>query len=57
MEEMSKKEEEALKGMMRSMLVFRPEERVSMAEVMDSAWMKEWALPDLELARRHWSEA
>lgn len=57
MEEMSEREEEALLGMMRSMLVFRPEARVSVAEVMGSAWMKEWALPDLELVKAHWSEA
>lgn len=57
MEEMSEREEETLLGMMRSILVFQPGERGSMAEVLNSAWMKEWALPDLELARTNWSEA
>lgn len=56
MEEMCERKEEALLGMMKLILVFRPAKRISMAEILNSAWMKEWAFPDLELARTHWSE-
>lgn len=42
---------------MEGMIVFRPGERTSAAEVARSEWMVKWALPDLEIARRHWSEA
>jgi hypothetical protein len=33
---------------MGSMLEFRPEDRISAKEVLESAWMKKWANPVLE---------
>ncbi|KAM0325452.1 hypothetical protein ACHAQA_007439 [Verticillium albo-atrum] len=56
MEAMSGPEEQALLAMFKSMLKFQPEDRASAEEVTRSAWMKQWALPDLELARREWNE-
>lgn len=53
-EAMSEREEEALLAMLKPMLVFRPEERVSAADVLRPAWVQEWAAPDLEMARKHW---
>jgi len=56
MEAMCEQEEEALLAMLKSMLIFRPERRASAAEVLRSEWVKKWAVPDLELARRQWRE-
>ncbi|KAF6805446.1 protein kinase [Colletotrichum sojae] len=38
----------AIMDLMRGMLKFRPEERLTMEEVLKSRWMVQWALPQLE---------
>ncbi|KAJ0418441.1 kinase-like protein [Aspergillus carlsbadensis] len=40
-------EKSALLAMFRKMLAFRPEERLTAAEIMQSEWMLRWALPAL----------
>ncbi|PWY82118.1 hypothetical protein BO70DRAFT_405311 [Aspergillus heteromorphus CBS 117.55] len=42
------KERDAFLDLIRRMLAFRPEERISIEEVLKSEWMVEWALPDYE---------
>jgi hypothetical protein len=34
--------------MLRPMLVFRPEERATAVETVDSRWLREWGLPSVE---------
>jgi serine/threonine protein kinase len=41
-------ETQAILALMRGMLRFRPEERLTMDEVLKSEWMLKWALPQLE---------
>jgi serine/threonine protein kinase len=41
-------ETQAILALMRGMLRFRPEERLTMDEVLKSEWMLNWALPQLE---------
>ncbi|KAI9932288.1 hypothetical protein ASPWEDRAFT_51039 [Aspergillus wentii DTO 134E9] len=48
MEELGDEEKYALLGMLKAMLMFRPEERLTAAEVLESKWMKEWGFPELE---------
>lgn len=33
-------------AMLRRMLAFRPEDRPSAKEVLETEWMREWALPE-----------
>lgn len=42
------KEKAAFLDLMRRMLVYRPEERLTVDEVLQSDWMVYWALPDYE---------
>ncbi|PYH81545.1 kinase domain protein [Aspergillus uvarum CBS 121591] len=42
----------AILDVMRRMLAFRPEERPSAAEVLQSEWMVKWVLPDYERSLR-----
>ncbi|GKZ27064.1 hypothetical protein AbraIFM66951_004546 [Aspergillus brasiliensis] len=42
-----KEEATAIIDLMRRMLVFRPEERPTVQEVLQSDWMVKWALPEL----------
>jgi serine/threonine-protein kinase SRPK3 len=48
MAEMSEGEKHDFLDLMRLMLEFRPEDRISAKEVLESAWMKKWANPVLE---------
>jgi serine/threonine-protein kinase SRPK3 len=48
MAEMSEGEKHDFLDLMRSMLAFRPEDRILAKEVLESAWMKKWANPVLE---------
>ncbi|TDZ20684.1 hypothetical protein Cob_v006509 [Colletotrichum orbiculare MAFF 240422] len=41
-------EKQAILDLMRRMLKFRPEERLTIDEVLQSEWMVKWALPQLE---------
>ncbi|KAK8016966.1 kinase domain protein [Apiospora rasikravindrae] len=41
-------ETEAILDLMRGMLKFKPEERITIQEVLQSEWMTKWALPRLE---------
>ncbi|KAF6826993.1 protein kinase [Colletotrichum plurivorum] len=43
-----KDETTAILDLMRGMLRFRPEDRLTMEEVLKSRWMVQWALPQLE---------
>lgn len=45
-----KDETAAIMDLMRDMLKFRPEDRLTMEEVLRSRWMVQWALPQLEEA-------
>ena len=42
----------AILELMRGMLAFRPEERLTAEEVLRSKWMTKWVLPDVERSRR-----
>ncbi|DAA74421.1 TPA_exp: Uncharacterized protein A8136_3388 [Trichophyton benhamiae CBS 112371] len=44
----SEKEAAAFLSLMRQMLVFRPEERLTALQVLESEWMVNWALPSFE---------
>lgn len=48
MEVIEEEEKAALFTMLKAMLAFRPEERLTAEEVLESKWMKEWALPEIE---------
>jgi serine/threonine-protein kinase SRPK3 len=52
MGEYGKDEKVAILDLVRRMLAFRPEERPTCDEVMQSPWMVKWALPDLRRARK-----
>lgn len=47
-------EKAALLELLRWMLVWRPTERPSAEEVLDTAWMKRWALPAYKETRKAW---
>jgi serine/threonine protein kinase len=47
-------EKAALLELLRWMLVWRPAERPSADEVLETAWMKKWALPAYAEGRRAW---
>lgn len=49
-------EVEALEQMLRSMLVYDNEDRISVREVMKCEWMVKWALSDFERATKIWAE-
>jgi serine/threonine protein kinase len=53
MEAMGDEEKEAFLSMLRSMLVFRPEGRVTARQVLESEWMVRWAIPEYEKVRSH----
>lgn len=44
--QVSPEEKEDLFAMLRPMLIFRPEDRCTVAQVLESKWMKQWALPE-----------
>jgi serine/threonine-protein kinase SRPK3 len=46
-------ERDALFEMLRSMLSFRPENRPTAKQVLESEWMVKWALPEYEKIRKH----
>ncbi|KAK5998794.1 Serine/threonine-protein kinase SRPK-like protein [Cladobotryum mycophilum] len=46
--ELCKEETAALTSMLRSMLKFKPEERITAEQVLESEWMRKWALPEFE---------
>ncbi|PKY02269.1 kinase domain-containing protein [Aspergillus campestris IBT 28561] len=52
LETLAVEERKACEKMLRSMLTFRPEERATAQQVMQSEWMKGWGLPSLEQSRR-----
>ena len=45
-------ERDALSSLLRSMLSFRPEDRPSAQQNLESEWMVKWALPEYEKIRR-----
>ena len=48
METMDDEERDALFKMIRWMLRYRPEERPSAEQVLDTSWMRNWGLPAYE---------
>jgi Protein kinase domain. len=50
--EMTENEKSAFLDLMRRMLQFRPEERLTAEEVLSSEWMVKWALPDYERSQK-----
>ncbi|KAI0485400.1 kinase-like domain-containing protein [Xylaria cf. heliscus] len=52
---LNEEEEAALLGLLQWMLAWRPEERPNAEEVLNSAWMKKWALPAYEETRQGWA--
>lgn len=48
MGEFGNEETAAILRLMRSTLAYRPEERPTIAQILESEWMVEWVLPDLE---------
>jgi serine/threonine-protein kinase SRPK3 len=51
MGEFGEEEAAAILKLMRSMLAYRPEQRPSAEEILQSEWMVNWALPEFERAR------
>ena len=51
MEEIGDEEKAALLSMLKAMLAFRPEERLTAKDVLKCQWVKDWALPELERMR------
>ncbi len=51
MAEVDEEEKVALFGLLKSMLAFKPEDRPSAQQVLESEWMSKWAMPDLDRAR------
>lgn len=47
MEDIGDAERDALLSMVREMLAFRPDERLTLTEIMESEWMLRWALPEI----------
>ncbi|CAI7621165.1 unnamed protein product [Penicillium glandicola] len=47
-ETMTAKERRAFEAMLRSMLIYRPNERATAQQVLHSEWMKDWGQPALE---------
>lgn len=47
-EAMDDEEKDVLFKMIRAMLVFRPGERLSASQVLHTAWMRKWAIPEAE---------
>ncbi|GKZ65025.1 hypothetical protein AnigIFM60653_007610 [Aspergillus niger] len=45
-------ERDAIFEMLRSMLAFRPEQRSTTKQILESEWMVKWALPEYEKIRR-----
>ncbi|KAJ5962629.1 hypothetical protein N7501_007570 [Penicillium viridicatum] len=50
--EITENEKSAFLDLMRRMLQFRPEERLTAEEVLSSEWMVKWALPDYERSQK-----
>ncbi|QPG97341.1 hypothetical protein C2857_006169 [Epichloe festucae Fl1] len=48
MEVMGEEERNALFQMVKGMLVFRPEDRLSVRQVLQTDWMRKWAIPEAE---------
>lgn len=48
MEAMGEEERNALFQMVKGMLVFRPEDRLSVRQVLQTDWMRKWAIPEAE---------
>lgn len=40
-------ERAAFLGLMRRMLVFHPQDRISAKEVLESEWVMDWVMPDV----------
>ena len=41
----------ALETLLKSMLAFKPEDRPTAQQILESKWMTNWASPELEKAR------
>lgn len=52
-EPMADEEKKAFLLMIRSMLKYRPEDRATAKEVLESEWMKRWAIPEYDKIREH----
>jgi serine/threonine protein kinase len=48
MAEMDKEEKQAFLALMSSMLAYRPDDRISAQQVLESSWVQRWAKPALE---------
>lgn len=51
LETMTEKERREFKVMLRSMLIYRPNERATAQQILHSEWMKDWGQPALEQSR------
>lgn len=47
-----KEETRAILELLRDMLIFFPEKRLTVQEVLESEWMKEWVFPEIDRSRR-----
>lgn len=54
MDVIGEEEKAALLNLLRWMLAWKPEERPSAEEVLETVWMKKWALPAYEQGRKAW---
>jgi serine/threonine-protein kinase SRPK3 len=51
-EEFSEEEMAALINMLKAMMAFKPGDRMTANQIIESKWMKEWALPELSRLRK-----
>lgn len=54
MDVISDEEKVALLDLLQRILAWRPQDRLNVAEVLDSLWVKRWALPAYEESRKSW---
>ena len=47
MEEVTEEEKAALIDMLKAMLAFKSGDRMTVKQILEPKWMKEWALPEL----------
>jgi serine/threonine-protein kinase SRPK3 len=52
MEEVSEEEKAALLNMLKAMMTFKPGDRMTVKQIVESKWMKEWALPELSRLKK-----
>ena len=53
MKQVGEEEKAAFFDMLKAMMVYKPEERMTAEEVRQSEWMTKWAMPELLIANAY----